>query len=389
MRLLNTLWSNGTSVHSSVSAKAQKDIDEWNAIQPLPYVDAGHRVPMSSLISKDDDGDTPDDDLISHDVEYAQGQALSHSDEYLQIPLGKNMSARYSREARQLLHEHRSQISSTLSKEPARVTPMRLEVDKAEWMTKSNQLPTRIQSPIKDAEIRRKIEIMLENGVVIDSDSAEWSQVLLTPKPGQKWRFCIDFRKLNSATKSQGYPLPRIKEIITRIGQHKPRFFAKLDLTNGYHQMPLAKESQPCTAFTSNRGIFQWTRVPMGLKNAAAYFQKVMAEEVLAGLVQHICELYIDDCIIYADSEKELLKRIRTILQRCRDFNIIINPEKCVIGETEIEILGHVINQEGIKFSKERLALVADIPLPTTGTKLLSFLGVINYLRTTSKTTLV
>ena len=119
----------------------------------------------------------------------------------------------------------------------------------------------------------------------------------------------------------------------------------------------------------------------MGLKNAAAYFQKVMAEEVLAGLVQHVCELYIDDCIIYADSEKELLKRIRTILQRCRDFNIIINPEKCVIGVTEIEILGHVINQEGIKFSKERLALVADIPLPTTGTKLLSFLGIINYLR--------
>jgi len=258
---------------------------------------------------------------------------------------------------------------------------MKLEVEEADWTVKANQLPTRIQSPVKDAEIRGKIEAMLANGVVTDSDSSEWSQVLLTPKPDQKWRFCIDFRKLNAVTKSQGYPLPRIKEIITRIGLHKPRFFAKLDLTNGYHQMPLAKESQKYTAFTCNRGIFHWTRVAMGLKNSAAYFQKVMSEEVLAGLVQHICELYIDDCIIFADTEKELLNRVRKIMQRCKAFNIIINPAKCHIGLSEIEILGHTINREGITFSPERLAQVAEIPLPATGTKMLSFLGIINYFR--------
>ena len=90
-RLLNTLWSNGnsTTVHSSLSAKEQKDIDEWTDIKPLPEITKGTRIPMAVLISKDDDGDTPDEDLISHDVAYAHVQALSQSDEYLQIPPGE------------------------------------------------------------------------------------------------------------------------------------------------------------------------------------------------------------------------------------------------------------------------------------------------------------
>ena len=275
--------------------------------------------------------------------------------------------------------KYKKNISSKLSVEPARVTPMQLDIDTTKWKTKANRLPSRIQSIVKDEVIKSKIEVMLENGVIINSESSEWSQVLLTPKPGSQWRFCIDFRKLNEATTTQGYPLPRIKEIIQRIGSKKPSLFTKFDLTSGYYQMPLSKHSQQYTAFTSTKGINQWTRVPMGLKNAAAYFQKVMTEEVLSDLVTHICELYIDDCIIWATSEKELLTRMEQVLKRCENRNIIINPAKCMVGFAELEILGHTINSQGITFSQERLAKVADIPIPATGTKLLSFLGLVNY----------
>ena len=187
---------------------------------------------------------------------------------------------------------------------------------------------------------------MADTGITENSPEAtEWSQVLLTPKGEGEYRFCVDYRNLNSASKATGFPLPRIKEIIQRIGSKSPRIFAKLDLTSGYHQMPLSKASRKYTAFRTTKGVYHWTRVPMGLKNAAGYFQQVMTEEVLAGLANEICEVYIDDCIIWAESEEELLTRIKLILQRCKTFNITINPKKCIIGLKVIEILGHTIDE--------------------------------------------
>ena len=143
--------------------------------------------------------------------------------------------------------------------------------------------------------------------------------------------------------------------------------------------MPLSKQAQAYIAFMCDKGIFQWTRVPMGLKNAAAYFQRVVTDEVLSGLVNRICEIYIDDCIIHAKTEEEFLVRLRQILERCKKFNITINPEKCEFGMSEIEILGHTINSEGSTFSPKKLEEVFEMPLPKTGTQLLSFLGLVNY----------
>ena len=96
---------------------------------------------------------------------------------------------------------------------------------------------------------------MLESGVIIRSDSTQWSQVLLTPKPNMKWRFCIDFRQLNLALRAKGFPLPRIDEMLTRIGRGSNKYFAKFDLSHGYHQMPLAAGSREFTAFITK----SWT----------------------------------------------------------------------------------------------------------------------------------
>ena len=239
----------------------------------------------------------------------------------------------------------------------------------------------RRQTVLKDAEVVLKISTLLKCGAIKRSSARAWSQVLLTPKPNNKWRFCIDFRLLNDATSPKGWPLPRIKELVHRIGHHKPQWFGKMDLTDGYFQMPLAVNSRENTAFITSQGLYEWNRVPIGLKNAAAYFQEVITQEVLAGLVMHTCEVYIDDVAIHATSEEQFLTRLEEILLRFRKHNVKLQGKKCEFGLTEIEILGHVIDSTGVTFSYDKLRGVDDTLLPTTGTKLLSFLGLANYFR--------
>ncbi len=119
----------------------------------------------------------------------------------------------------------------------------------------------------------------------------------------------------------------------------------------------------------------------MGLKNAAAYFQEVMASEVLNGLVNHILELYIDDVVTHASTEDQFVERLELIFQRFRLHNIKVSPKKCEFGMSEIEVLGHTINGTGIHFSRQKLEGVNDVTLPQMGTQLHSFLELANYFR--------
>lgn len=285
-------------------------------------------------------------------------------------------------QGRSLCYQYRNIISDTLPETPANVTPMTLKVDSAAWFQRSNQTPPRVQSPNKHDEIARQIIKMVGVLVIMASIATAWSQVLLTPKPNGKWRFCLDFRKLNAATQPEYWPLPKIQEILQRLGAKKYKFFAKLDLTNGYHQMPLAEDSRHYTAFATSQGLYEWKRVPMGLRNAAGHFQRIMTGEVLVGLIGDVCEVYIDDIIVGGRTAAELMENLKKVFEALRKKGIVVSPSKCQIGLTEIEVLGHLINEHGFTFSKEKLAGVHDIPLPRTGKELLSFLGLCNYFRT-------
>ena len=152
------------------------------------------------------------------------------------------------------------------------MTPLEFTIAREDWYSPANRATFRRQSILKDREIGLQIEVMDKAGVITRSDATHWSQVLLTPKQDLKWRFCIDFRKLNDTMRNKGWPLPRIQEVVQRIGAQRSTIFGKMDLTSGYHQMPLADKCKAFTAFITSHGLFEWRRVPMGLKNAAAYF---------------------------------------------------------------------------------------------------------------------
>jgi len=168
---------------------------------------------------------------------------------------------------------------------------------------------------------------------------------------------------------------------VRKIGTKKPAWYAVLDLTSGYHQVLLDEDSRSAAAFITPMGLFEPVRMSMGLKSAPAYFQQQMQSVVLEGLVGQICELYIDDIIIYGSTEQEFLTNLETVLQRLEAFNVTINPEKAKIAVTEVEAVGHILDQYGIAMSEEKIKKVKDFPLPKTGQELKRFLGLGNYFR--------
>jgi len=198
------------------------------------------------------------------------------------IPVGIFGSSTLSARLHQLCITHEKAFRRDLVCEPARVPPMKFTVKTDIWHDKKNQMPPRQQTPLKNMEIRRQVDAMRALGIIRDSQASYWSQVLLTPKPNNKWRFCIDFRNLNEATESFGWPIPNIPIMLQRFGAYQAKFFAIFDFTQGYFQCPISEESKVHTAFRTQFGLYEWNRVPMGLKSAGSYFQHVMASEVLA-----------------------------------------------------------------------------------------------------------
>jgi len=278
-----------------------------------------------------------------------------------------------------LLAKYDSQLQATLNSQPAKIDPMILKVDDAKWKVPRNRAPARFMSELKRAEIASQVNKMLDIGLIRPSQGAEKSQVVLAKKPDGSWRFCIDYRELNQHTESMGWPIPNIPQMLQRIGLRKPKFFCVMDLTMGFYQAPLHENSRRYTTFTTWMGTFEWQRVAMGLKGAPSWFQQQLETNVLGGLLHHICELYIDDIIIYADTYEEYLANIEAVLERFKKHNITVSPKKCKFLMSSIEYVGHIINSEGISFSQEAKQKALDFAVPTTAGQLKQFIGMAEY----------
>lgn len=298
-----------------------------------------------------------------------------------EIPTEIYGSEKLQKDITELCNQYVDIFSTKLRPQPADIPAYEIKCDTEKWHVNKNRQPARVQTHAKQEETIRQINDMLKNNVIRKSQASTYSQVLLTPKPNNKWRFCVDYRNLNAACDKQGWPIPNIKLMIDRIGHRVPKskIFGKIDLTSGYYQAPLSLSSTILTAFITLIGVFEWLRVPMGLCGAPPYFQQVMATVVLVGLLHATCELYIDDVFVHAATEEEFIIRLRAIFERFRKHKITVNPQKCILGKEEIEFVGHLITAEGITYTRERLDDVLQIPLPTHERGLKKFLGVVNY----------
>lgn len=239
------------------------------------------------------------------------------------------------------------------------------------------------QHPYRTPMIRREqmakmIDDMQKQGIIQPSSSPWASPVVLVPKKDGTTRFCVDYRRLNAVSRKDVYPLPRIEDILSTLGEAK--YFTTLDLASGYWQIELEQSSRPKTAFATHQGLFEFTRMPFGLCNAPATFQWLM-QVILAGLEWKCCFVYLDDILVASRTFEEHLSHLQEVFRRLREAGLRLKPKKCAILREEVAYLGHTISQEGIKPDPAKVHKVRTFPVPTDVTTLRQFLGLASYYR--------
>ena len=151
---------------------------------------------------------------------------------------------------RDLCDEYADLFRATVSSTEAQVKPFSLKVDQEKWETRGNRSPPRRLDNTREAELRRQIDLLLRLGVIRESRAGFYSHAFVVPKPGKKWRLVLDFKSLNKVSEVEsGWGIPNIQDIMRRLGSHRPKFFAVMDLTAGFHQTPIDEESRKFTAF--------------------------------------------------------------------------------------------------------------------------------------------
>lgn len=241
-------------------------------------------------------------------------------------------------------------------------------------------MPPRKLSPVMRELVMDKVKELELLGVVKKSTSKFASPIVMVRDGHKKggYRMCQDYRMLNKATKDLQYPLQNMKSVLLRLSGKK--YFAMLDMTKSFHQMPVNPKHQYLTAFSTPDGLYEYVTMPFGLKNASRHFQKVITE-VLSDLLGICCEVFIDDIVIYGETETEYLKNLEMVLKRISDHNLVLNVEKCQFGLCQIEYLGHVINENGMALAESRRAALRSMSEPTNTKQLRSFMGFANYFR--------
>lgn len=186
------------------------------------------------------------------------------------------------------------------------------------------------------------------------------------------WRVCIDYRKLNNATRKDHFPLPFIDQMLERLAGHA--YYCFLDGYSGYNQIPIAPDDQEKTTFTCPYGTFAYRRMPFGLCNAPATFQRCMMS-IFSDMVGNMIEVFMDDFSVFGKSFKECLEHLGKVLQQCEDSNLVLNWEKCHFMVQEGIVLGHLISAWGIEVDKAKIQVIDKLPPPVTVKGVRSFLG--------------
>ena len=251
-------------------------------------------------------------------------------------------------------------------------------VDSIPVHTKSYKYPY-----VFEKEVQEQVKKMLNDGIIKESISPYTSPVWVVPKKvdasGQKkFRLVIDYRKLNEKTINDKYPIPEITDILDKLG--KATYFSTIDLVSGFHQIQLAGEDTEKTAFSVNGGKYEFNRMPFGLKNAPATFQRVM-DCVLRDLVGICCFVYMDDIIIFSSSLQEHTTNLAQVLKKLQDARLKIQLDKCEFFRKETQFLGHTVSEEGVRPNSDKIEAIQKWSIPKNHKEVRQFLGTLGYYR--------
>lgn len=221
-----------------------------------------------------------------------------------------------------------------------------------------------------------EVQYLLKHDLAEQSYSSWASPCILVNKPDGTYRFCTDYRKLNSVTKPDSFPLPRVDDCVDQVGSAK--FISKFDLLKGYWQIPLTARAREVSAFVTPTGLYVYKVMSFGLRNAPATFQRLMNKVVahLEGVA-----VFLDDVVLCSETWESHLHRIRQLFTRLAQANLTINLAKCEFAKATVTYLGKVVGQGLMRPIHAKVLAIDAFPQPTSKKELMRFLGMIGYYR--------
>ncbi|XP_062404413.1 uncharacterized protein LOC134094507 [Sardina pilchardus] len=226
--------------------------------------------------------------------------------------------------------------------------------------------------------VKAHLRQLLDSQVIRESSSPYASPIVIVRKKCGGLRMCVDYRQLNSKTRKDAFPLPRIEESVDALSG--AQWFSTLDLASGYNQVPVIEQDRPKTAFCTPFGLFEFNRMAFGLCNAPSTFQRLMERMFGAQHCQSLL-LYLDDIIVFSSSVEEHVHRLDLVLSRLLKEGLKAKLEKCCFFQKEVQYLGHLVSRHGVSTDPAKVSAVAKWPRPTTVSELRSFLGFAGYYR--------
>ena len=215
----------------------------------------------------------------------------------------------------------------------------------------------RVPKGVED-KVDELVEQLLQHNIIRPSHSPWNAPIVVVAKKNGDIRMCVDYRRLNSITKRPIFPIPDAQQLFDTLDG--ACWFSTLDLSQGYHQVAVATEDIPKTAFTTRHGQFEYLRMPFGLCSAPATFQRLM-HHVLQKENWIQCLIYLDDVLVFGRTPVEHFGRLKTVLQRIREAGLKLLPEKCHLFRQEVTYLGHVISHHIARQNRENPGSTASI----------------------------
>jgi hypothetical protein len=233
-------------------------------------------------------------------------------------------------------------------------------------------------SPAELDELKVQLKELIEAGFIQPSKSPFGAPVLFVKKKDGSMRMCVDYRDLNRITIKNRYPLPRVEELFDRLKGAK--YFSKIDLRSGYHQVRIHPDDVPKTAFRTRYGHYEFLVLPFGLTNAPATFMHLM-QSIFNSYLDDFVIVFLDDILIYSTTLKEHKLHVRKVLRRLRENQLFAKESKCEFFQTAVSFLGHVVSGKGISMEEDKVRAIRDWPAPISVTGVRSFLGLAGYYR--------